>query len=169
MRLAPVVLRWHQEPTKAIAAARGQSLTNHAAPPAVEGCAFLAEVLLDATATGNKVRTFRARRTADPSVDAVAQGSWRGKHRTSIRSSGYVVHTLEAALWAVGRSNSFEEAVLLAANLADDADTEAAVTGQIAGALFGLSGIPPTWRTRLAWGDRIETLGRRLVAASCQP
>jgi ADP-ribosyl-[dinitrogen reductase] hydrolase len=126
---------------------------------------FLADVLLDAVATGNKASILRSR-ASDPSVDAVAQGSWREKDRRFIRSSGYVVHTLEAALWAVGRCDTFENAVLLAANLGDDADTVGAVTGQIAGALYGLSGIPPTWRKRLAWGDRIEMLGRRLVAAS---
>jgi ADP-ribosyl-[dinitrogen reductase] hydrolase len=123
-------------------------------------------VLIDAVATGDKAYTLRSRRVSDPSVDAVARGSWRDKDRQSIRSSGYVVHTLEAALWAVDRSDSFESAVLLAANLGEDADTVGAVTGQIAGALYGLSGIPPTWRTRLAWGDRIEALGRRLVLAS---
>jgi ADP-ribosylglycohydrolase len=61
----------------------------------------------------------------------------RGARRiaTLSESSGYVVHTLEAALWGVDRAGSFSEAVLLAANLADDADTVAAVTGQVAGAL----------------------------------
>jgi ADP-ribosyl-[dinitrogen reductase] hydrolase len=166
MRLAPVALRWHREPSRAAAAAREQSVPTHAAPAAVEGCALLAEVLIDAVATGDKAYTLRSRRVSDPSVDAVARGSWRDKDRQSIRSSGYVVHTLEAALWAVDRSDSFESAVLLAANLGEDADTVGAVTGQIAGALYGLSGIPPTWRTRLACGDRIEALGRRLVLAS---
>ena len=73
---------------------------------------------------------------------AVAEGSWRGKARNDIRSSGYVVDTLEAALWAVAESETFEEAVLKAVNLGDDADTVGAVTGQVAGAMWGYSGIP---------------------------
>jgi ADP-ribosyl-[dinitrogen reductase] hydrolase len=66
------------------------------------------------------------------------------------------VHTLEAALWCVNRAADFGEAVLLAANLADDADTVAAVTGQIAGALWGKTAIPAHWLDRLAWREEIE-------------
>jgi hypothetical protein len=61
-----------------------------------------------------------------------------------------VVLTLEAALWCVERMDSFADAVLLAANLADDADTVAAVTRQISGALWGSSAIPAQWLSRLA-------------------
>ena len=83
-------------------------------------------------------------------LKAIAAGSWRRKDRTAISSSGYVVSTLEASLWCVGRTRTFAEAVLLAANLGDDADTVAAVTGQLAGALYGRSGIPAHWLDRLA-------------------
>ena len=93
-------------------------------------------------------------------------GSWRGRARETIRSSGYVVHTLEAALWSVARTGDFRNAVLLAANLADDADTVAAVTGQLAGALYGLSGIPDRWLERVAWKDRLLESAQRLVSAS---
>ena len=93
-------------------------------------------------------------------------GSWRGRARETIRSSGYVVHTLEAALWSVARTGDFRNAILLAANLADDADTVAAVTGQLAGALYGLSGIPGRWLERVAWKDRLLESAQRLVSAS---
>jgi ADP-ribosyl-[dinitrogen reductase] hydrolase len=164
MRLAPVVLRWRDDPDPAITAARLQSRTTHAAPAAVEGCSLLAQVLLDAVATGHKTEALKRRRSDDPMIDRVAQGSWRGQARAAVRSDGYVVHTLEAALWSVERTGSFEEAILTATNLAGDADTVAAVAGQIAGALYGVSGIPEAWRRRLAWGERIEAIGRRLAA-----
>ena len=93
-----------------------------------------------------------------PKVRSVAEGSWRGKPRENIRSSGYVVDTLEAALWAVAASGSFEEAVLKAVNLGDDADTVGAVAGQIAGAIWGYSSIPERWRNRLAWHDRLVSV-----------
>ncbi|MYK88650.1 MAG: hypothetical protein F4018_10100, partial [Acidobacteria bacterium] len=96
--------------------------------------------------------------------DRIMAGSWRGRPRNEIRSSGYVVHTLEAALWSVARAGNFRNAVLLAANLADDADTVAAVTGQLAGALYGLRGIPDAWLERLAWRDRLLEAGRRALA-----
>ena len=93
-------------------------------------------------------------------------GSLRGRPRNEIDSSGYVVDTLEAALWSVARTGNFRNAVLLAANLADDADTVAAVAGQLAGALYGLDGIPDTWLERVAWNDRLLAAGRRLLAPS---
>lgn len=99
-------------------------------------------------------------------MQAIIDGSWKGKHRDDIRSSGYVLHSLEAALWCVGSSGSFSEAVLKAVALGDDADTTAAITGQLAGAVYGLSGIPERWRKRLAWKDRIEGLADRLFTES---
>lgn len=54
-----------------------------------------------------------------------------------VRGSGYVIYSLEAALWVVGKARDFREAVLLAANLGDDADTTAAIAGQLAGTLWG--------------------------------
>jgi ADP-ribosylglycohydrolase len=168
MRLAPVALRWADNPELAISAARAQSMTTHGAPSAVEGCALLAEILVEAIGAGDKQSLLRPRPASEPSIAAVAAGSWRGKEREEIRSSGYVVHTLEAALWCIDRTSRFSEAVLLAANLADDADTVGAVTGQIAGALWGRSGIPERWLDRLAWRQEIENKARWLLALQHQ-
>lgn len=93
----------------------------------------------------------------------MAAGSWRGKPRTAINASGYVVHSLEAALWSVGRSPPYDRAVLHAANLGQDADTTAAITGQLAGALAGRSDMPTAWLGKLAWRDRLETAARALL------
>lgn len=165
MRLAPIALRWFRDRDKAIAAAREQSITTHAAPQSVEGCALLADYLVDAIRTGDRALFGRPRPNPVAAIDAIGQGVWRGKPRNEIHSSGYVVHTLEAALWAVEQSSGFEEAVLTAANLGDDADTVAAVAGQIGGALWGRSGIPARWLHRLAWRDHIERRGMMLVGA----
>jgi ADP-ribosyl-[dinitrogen reductase] hydrolase len=89
-------------------------------------------------------------------------GSWRGKHRDQVKASGYVAHSLEASLWSVGRTDSFKDAVLLAANLGEDADTTAAIAGQLAGALYGAEGIPEAWRARVAWSARITTFAHAL-------
>jgi len=95
----------------------------------------------------------------------VAQGSWRHREPPEIRGSGYVVHCLEAALWALGPSGSFEEACLRAVNLGEDADTTGAVCGQLAGAVFGAGGIPAEWLELLAMRERIEALADALRAA----
>ena len=165
MRLAPVALRWQGDAESALGAAREQSVTTHGAPAAIEGCALLASILLDGITSGDKSEALRDRSSSESSIDVVARGSWRTKTREEIRSSGYVVHTLEAALWAVDQSGDFRTAALSAANLGEDADTVAAVAGQIAGSIWGLSAIPPHWRLQLAWRDKIEGLGRRLLSA----
>ena len=63
----------------------------------------------------------------------------------------------------MARTGNFRNAVLLAANLADDADTVAAVTGQLAGAIYGLSGIPQHWLDQIAWKDRLLDTAQRLL------
>jgi ADP-ribosylglycohydrolase len=73
-----------------------------------------------------------------------------------------VVESLEAALWAFHRSESFRDGALLAVNLGDDADTTGAVYGQLAGAFYGDSGIPEAWRAKLALRDRIASLADEL-------
>ena len=166
MRLAPVALRfWNDRPALDRTAAE-QSRTTHAAAEAVDACRAFAEMLADAIAgrLRDRVLTLGRRFEGAPRIAAILAGGWRGKPRAAVESSGYVVHTLEAAIWSVARTRNFRDAVLLAANLADDADTTAAVTGQLAGALYGLSGIPRDWIARLAWRERLLAAARRLLA-----
>ena len=166
MRLAPVAIRWHADPTGAQSAAREQSVTTHGAPAAVEACALYAQMLVEAIQGQPKEPVLVSRHWPDDSdVGRVASGSWRGRQRPDVSSSGYVIHTLEAALWAVDQAAGFREAVLIAANLADDADTVAAVAGQLAGGLWGASGIPVEWRTRVAWSGRIGDVAAALYEA----
>ncbi|RST31341.1 hypothetical protein HMF7854_11190 [Sphingomonas ginkgonis] len=166
MRLAPVALaQWQDRPALRDIAAR-QSATTHGAPEAVDACVAFAELLADAIAGQPHAEVLAPREFAGaPAVAAVLAGSWRGKPRDAIRSSGYVIHSLEAALWCVGRTSSFRSAVTLAAKLGDDADTVAAITGQLAGALYGLSGIPAEWLEVLAWREKLEAAGRELLAS----
>jgi len=79
-----------------------------------------------------------------------------------IRSSGYVLHTLEASIWCLLNSRNYADAVLKAANLGDDTDTTAAVTGGLAGLLYGHETIPAEWLEMLARRADIEDLSRRL-------
>jgi ADP-ribosyl-[dinitrogen reductase] hydrolase len=172
MRLAPVAVRhWQDRPRLRDVAAR-QSRTTHAAPEAVDACVGWAEVLADAITGQKRSEVLRAREdltgAAGPLAGAIGPimaGNWRGKSRKTIQASGYVVHTLEAALWSVGASGDFRGSVLRAANLGQDADSTAAVTGQLAGALHGLSGIPEAWQRRVAWAPRIAGMAEELLRA----
>lgn len=156
MRLAPVAVRHWRDRERLRDVAARQSRTTHGAAEAVAACVAFADMLADAIAGQSRAEVLRPR-DADLAgkVASVMNGAWRGKQRGEIRASGYVVHSLEAALWCVSQSDTFGDAVLLAANLGEDADTTAAITGQLAGAIHGASGIPAHWLSRLAWNDRI--------------
>ena len=98
-------------------------------------------------------------------IDEVAAGSFKHREPPEIQGGGYVVRSLEAALWAFDRSDDFRNGALLAVNLGDDADTTGAVYGQLAGAYYGADAIPDTWRSLLARRDEIEQLADALFEA----
>jgi ADP-ribosyl-[dinitrogen reductase] hydrolase len=164
MRLAPVALHALHDAETARRIAADQSRTTHAAPQAVEACALFVDLLREAILGADKATVLAPRPWAgDPVIAAVAANSWQGRSRSAVRASGYVVHTLEAALWAVEQTSSFEEALVLAVNLGEDADSVGAVAGQLAGALYGLSGIPPRWLVPLAWREQLITTAGALL------
>lgn len=164
MRLAPVAIRWREDRPKLRDVAARQSRTTHAAIEAVDACVGYAEILADAVQgrTPSEVLRPRSALYAGQISDVVA-GSWRGKRRCEIQASGYVAHSLEAALWSVGRTTTFADAVLTAANLGQDADTTAAIAGQLAGALAGVSRLPQTWLAKLAWHERLRRAAETLA------
>jgi len=84
------------------------------------------------------------------------------KTENQVSGSGYVVNSLEAALWYFHTTNSFEEAILKAANLGEDADTTAAACGQLAGAYYGELGMPNHWLQRLAKANTITEIANNL-------
>ena len=92
----------------------------------------------------------------------MAAGSFRTKEPPEIRGGGYVVEALEAALWALHSTEGFVDGVLAAVNLGDDADTTAAIYGQLAGAVYGSDAIPERWRERVVMGERIVELADEL-------
>ena len=113
------------------------------------------------TRTGSRWRNSRKSFPLHPEIDEVAAGSFRRKQPPEIVGSGYVVKSLEAALWAFHDAKDFREAVLRAVNLGDDADTTGAVCGQLAGAYWGEDGIPDEVARRVGpQGHDREGVGR---------
>lgn len=173
MRLAPVPMYFRLSPRYAVRCAGDSSRTTHAAPEAVDACRYLAGIIVGAIHGAPKDALVSARYTPVdslwddhplvPLIDDIARGSFREKDPPAIRGTGYVVRSLEAALWAFDRSASFREGALLAVNLGDDADTTGAVYGQIAGAFYGVDAIPPEWRARLARRELLEHVAERLA------
>jgi ADP-ribosylglycohydrolase len=92
----------------------------------------------------------------------ILSGNLYQEAEEDISSSGYVIHTLEAAIWCLLNTFNYEDAVLKAANLGQDSDTTAAVAGGLAGLLYGWQTIPEEWLTVLARRTEIEELSRKL-------
>jgi ADP-ribosyl-[dinitrogen reductase] hydrolase len=82
---------------------------------------------------------------------------------TSIKSGGYVIHTLEASIWCLLNSNSFQEAALKSVNLGEDTDTTGCVMGGLAGLHYGLKGIPKEWLDAIVRKEDIAALFKQLT------
>ena len=152
-------------------AARLQSRTTHAAPACLDVCEAFSVLLRDAMlgATKHDVLDGAGRTAAEGVIGEILAGRWRARSRDDIEASGDVAHTLEASLWCVDRTQDFRSAVLLAANLGEDADTTAAVTGQLAGAVYGMSSIQEAWLTRLALRAELESTATALLSLRSVP
>lgn len=169
MRLAPVPMFYFSDRDRALHFAEESSRTTHGATECTEACRLLADMLLRSLAGatkedilwGNVDTPFES-----ASIRAIAQGDYRHKLIDEVRGTGYVVDSLEAALWCFWATSSYEQAILTATNLGDDADTTAAICGQIAGAYYGQSGIPSHWLQKVTLRDEITTLADQLYAAN---
>jgi len=169
MRLAPAPMYYVQDLERVAHYSAESSRTTHAAQEAVDGCRLFG-VMIALALRGQEKESILSPRPSRvsaleglaPSIEAIASGAYRDKGRSEIRGSGYVVASLEAALWCFWRTESYREAILCAANLGEDADTTAAVCGQIAGAYYGVEGIPKSWLSKLAMREYIERKARQL-------
>ena len=171
MRLAPVALYYAPDRDVAVRYAAESSRTTHGCDEAVDACRYFAGLLVRALAGVGKdellaedAGSFGDRPLA-PAIAAIARGEYREKTADDIHGGGYVVHSLEAALWCFWQAQDYEEAILTAANLGEDADTTAAICGQIAGAFHGVDAIPAGWIEKLTMRERIEELADGLREA----
>lgn len=164
MRLAPVALYYHRELTQLLHYAAESSRTTHAAKECLDACRYFASLLHAALQGANKEEILNTATYAPicKKIKSIAAQDYQHKQRAQIRGSGYVVDSLEAALWCFSRSDDFEGAILMAANLGDDADTTAAICGQIAGAYYGLAGIPSAWQDKIVSAKEIKHLAWKL-------
>lgn len=167
MRLAPAALFARGDAALAAELAARSSLTTHGAPQATDACRLFAVMLTRAIAGASKQELLDPGLwmlgDLHPEIDEIAHGSYLKRKPPEIKGSGYVVRCLEAALWAFARSETFAEGCLQAVNLGDDADTTAAVYGQIAGAHYGESAIPAKWRDKLALWETVDALAEQLA------
>ena len=166
MRLAPVPMFYAARPQEAIERSADSSRTTHGTREAVDACRYFAALLVGALTGATKdellspgycpVPDYWSEYPLASKVQEIARGSFRRKNPPAIRGTGYVINSLEAALWAFDQSTDFRDGCLRAVNLGEDADTTAAIYGQLAGAFYGSTGIPEAWLNRLAQADVIR-------------
>ena len=173
MRLAPVPLFFARDPDTAIRKSGESSRTTHGTAACVDACRYFGGLLVGAV-LGETKETLLAPRYCPvvdlwdrepmcPEIDEVAAGSFIHREPPEIVGRGYVVKSLEAALWAFHRSDSFAEGCLLAVNLGDDADTTAAIYGQLAGAYYGIDDVPQEWKDVISRRELILGLADGLL------
>ena len=176
MRLAPVPLFYANNPLEVIEKSGESSRTTHGAATCVDACRYLGALIAGAVNGVSKevllserycaISGYWAANPLAAEIDEIAAGSFKRRQPPEIQGSGYVVKSLEAALWAFYNSSSFAEGCLLAVNLGDDADTTGAVYGQLAGAFYGESAIPEKWISQLADRTLIESFAEQLLTLS---
>lgn len=168
MRLAPVPMFYWRDRALAISYAVDSSRTTHGTAECLDACRLFGSIIFKALAGLSKEAVLFDNVDLNlPSemVRAIADGDYGSKNREQIRGSGYVVESLEAALWCFLQTDTFEDAVLTAVNLGDDADTTGAICGQVAGAFYGQEAIPTGWREKLTLGQTIADLADQLFVA----
>lgn len=170
MRLAPVPMRYGHlyadQLDELSRLAEESSVPTHASEQCVSACRYLATVLAALIHGEDRdevlspdwkpLQQLNDIKPLHPLIQEIALGSFRQKQPPEIQGSGWVVKSLEASLWAFHNAASFEDAVLKAVNLGDDADTTGAICGQLAGAYWGESGISESLRSGLARTDLLE-------------
>ncbi len=178
MRLAPVPIRYADlfpdRIDELVAICIDSSRPTHASPQCLSACGYFGLVLAALirgvdraealAADWEPLQQLRRLCPLHPEIDEVAAGSFREKEPPEIVGSGYVIKSLEAALWAFHDARDSRDAILRAVNLGNDADTTAAVCGQLAGAYWGESGIPSEWREGLAQKRLTESALSGIVA-----
>ena len=171
MRLAPVPIRYANHMELAVKWSGEQATSTHGAVACVEASQLFGEILVLALLGEKDKRQLlkpespRLSLCTSARLQAIAEGAYFETARADIKGSGYVVDSLEAALWCFYTTNNFPDAVLAAVNLGDDADTTAAITGQIAGAFYGETGIPAAWLGKVVMAQEIGTMAEQLSKA----
>lgn len=173
MRLAPIPMYYANDIEEAIKKSGDSSRTTHGALTCIDACRLYSCLIVMALQGVPKETILDSYLVSDgcfsqpenklcPEIEEVGLGSYKNKQPPEIKGSGYVVKSLEAALWAFYNTDNFKDAILDAVNLGDDADTTAAICGQLAGAYYGMEGIPSHWLDKLTMKDEIENMAVQL-------
>ena len=170
MRLAPIPIYYYKEPEEALKYAALSSKTTHAHSLCIDACRYMAGIIVGLLNGESKETVLSPMYSPvdnyfnnEPLCDGmkeVASGSFKTKQPPEIKGTGFVVESLEAALWAFYHTDNFRAGALKAVNLGDDADTTGAVYGQIAGSIYD---IPLEWLQILSMREQILDITDKLL------
>jgi ADP-ribosyl-[dinitrogen reductase] hydrolase len=176
MRLAPVPLFFYKEPAYAVKCSGRSGEITHGDRKAYDACRYYGALIVAAVNGATREQLLdnnfydQHKKWFDSiplhrDIMEIARGSYKkGGYEKGIRGKGYIVNSLEAALWAFWSSKeSFEEGALAAVNLGEDTDTTAAIYGQLAGAYYGFENLSKEWVNKVYAKKFIECLSKWLV------
>ncbi|WP_444997370.1 ADP-ribosylglycohydrolase family protein [Aliikangiella sp. IMCC44359] len=164
MRLAPIPIFYKDNLEKALHFAGESSRTTHGAAECIDSSRIFTAMILNTFLGKNKNQILKQSdyNANTHKIIELCRGQFLNKPYEELTGSGYVIESLESALWCFYHSDSFEEAILKSANIGNDADTTAAICGQIAGAYYGLNNIPAHWKSLLVMYDEILIMAKQL-------
>jgi ADP-ribosyl-[dinitrogen reductase] hydrolase len=179
MRILPLAFYLKDKPAEeGYRIIREVSALTHAHVRAVTGCFIYVRFIISLLEGKDKFQSYTELRNFIPDFFRNCTKSSEYEHysrildqniadlpESSIRSSAYVLHTLEACMWCVMRQENYRDTILTAVNLGEDTDTVAALAGGLAGIIYGLEQIPPQWLEVLARKDDILDLAKRFSAS----
>lgn len=166
MRLAPVPIFFCNDISLSAQYSADSSRTTHAAAECLDASRLFGSMLVKALKGSSKEEILDGTNVSGitaPAILEIAAAGYLAKPIEQIVGNGYVVNAMEAALWCFGNTDTFRDAILAAANLGDDADTTAAICGQIAGAFYGREGIPLPWQKKILMRKEILALAKSLL------
>lgn len=173
MRIAPIALYFRTNPAQAITHVIDASRTTHGSRACIDACRYFTGLLIGALEGKTKDELLSARfepatgiwaaSPLEERIDPIAAGSFKTKMPPQIRGDGFVVHALEAVLWAFHRSTDYKSGLLQVVNLGEDADTTGCIYGALAGAYYGVDNIPERWRAKLVKRMVIEKFAGSLM------
>jgi ADP-ribosyl-[dinitrogen reductase] hydrolase len=182
MRLAPVAMAYALLPPdqlhQAIEYCGLSSTTTHASPQCIDSCRFYGGLIIGALKGESKQTLLspyysplstKTKTSYDSELDPIVQCLYKQYEPPKIRGTGYVINSMEAALWAFHKTNDFKSGCLAVVNLGGDADTTAAIYGMLAGAHYGVQDIPTNWSVKLAKKELLNNTAEHLMKfALCQ-
>lgn len=177
MRIAPIALYSHKNIKKALVYSALSSYTTHGLDVCADACMAYTGLIIAALNALEKdeILSYAYAKYIfglidDKSLDVkcVLEGSYKHKTRDEISSTGYVIHSLEAALWCFYNSQNFDDGLKLAVNLGNDTDTIGAIYGQLAGAYYGFDAISKDLRENLMRSDFLQDTALRLYEVALE-